>query len=160
LRRGAFTLIETAIVVSITSVLFALSVTTIVALFRVQRQFQADADHERTVWRLASRFREDAHTAVSAASDDGLSLGLGEGGRVRYTFAAPAVVREIRQGDEIRHRDTFTLTNDAAVTFSQEHYGDGQLVWMKIDSRRVVSRPPIATVAIEIAAAIKSEAEP
>ena len=154
-RRG-FTLIEVAVVVSITSVLFALSATTIVALLKLERQFASDASLQRALGRLSDHLREDAHQAVTAQCERMCALEMGEGTTVRYAFETPAVVREVRRGDTVEHRDSFTLGRDAKVEFVLESVGSRQLVLMTIDFSAAEGRTRISQVAgpLEIAAAV------
>lgn len=148
--RTAFTLIEVAVVVSITSVLFALSATTLVALMRIERNCSAEVALDRSVARLASRFRADAHAAAAADCTSGCVLDLGGGKTVRYTFSSPAVIRELRCGETIEHRDSFLLGKDAAVSFALD--AGSRLVTMHLMS--LGSRPPLPAIRLEIAAAI------
>lgn len=148
--RRAFTLIELAVVVSITSVLFALSATTLVALMRVERQCSAEVALDRAVARLAGRFRADAHAAVAADCTSGCALDLGGGKTVRYSFSSPAVIRELCRGETIEHRDSFLLNKDASVLFALN--ADSRLVTMHLS--RLGSRPPLPAVPLEIAAAV------
>jgi prepilin-type N-terminal cleavage/methylation domain-containing protein len=131
-RRTGFTLIEVAVVVSITSVLFALSITTIVALLRVQRQIQTDAVRDAAIARLADRLRADAHAATSADCTSGCKLDLADGTTIHYAFTAPSVTREVRRAGAVEHRDSYFLGKDAAAAFSLEGTGDKHVVMVKI----------------------------
>jgi prepilin-type N-terminal cleavage/methylation domain-containing protein len=116
-HRPAFSLIEVAIAISILSVVLALSMTTIVALFRVERQFADDARHERAIGRLASQFRDDAHLATAAELDSGCKLAHPGEREVEYTFADSGITRVVNQGGKTVHRDSFLLGRGALVSF-------------------------------------------
>jgi prepilin-type N-terminal cleavage/methylation domain-containing protein len=150
--RTGFTLIEVAVVVSITSLLFALSATTLVALMRVERQCAAEVAQDRAMAHLASHFRADAHAATAADCTNGCEFNLSGGRTVRYAFSSPAVTREIRRGEEIKHRDSFLLGRDATVSFSRSDEHGGRLVILHLS--RVGSRPPLPATPMQIAAAV------
>lgn len=133
LRRG-FTLIEVAVVVTITSLLFALSATTIVALLRVERQCAMDAASAQSLSRLVARWRADVHAATAANCEQGCALARDDGRTVHYEFESPAVQREVRRGDTIEHRDAFLLAADSETTFSSKIAGEKSLVIMKVAS--------------------------
>ncbi len=151
MRRG-FTLIEVAVVVSITSLLFALCATTLIALMRLERQCAAEIAQDRAVARLASQFRADAHVALDVDCTDGCLFELDGEKTVRYLFSPPAVTREVRRGDAIDHRDSFLLGRDASVSFSPDANSHGRLIVMQMS--RLGSRPPLPAGPLEIAAAV------
>jgi hypothetical protein len=126
------TLLEVAIVVAIMSVALMLSATTLVALFRLERQIRASDVHRQTVARLASRLRGDVHVAVSANVNAGCELSLADGRTIQYAFAAPEITREVRRGEEVLHRDAFVLAPQAEAKFSVRTAPAGQFVELSI----------------------------
>src|SRR5262245_10738443 len=107
-RRGR-TLIEVMVIISMLSFIFAGSVTTLAAMFRLDRQFRRDREQSQTLARLGSLFRRDAHGAASVQAGAGCVLSLPDGRQVHYAAAERSITREVRQGAEVLHQDTFYL---------------------------------------------------
>jgi prepilin-type N-terminal cleavage/methylation domain-containing protein len=153
--RSGFTLIELAVVVTLTSVVLTLSAATIITLFRVERQFAGDAAQDFALARLASHWRADAHQATTAKMDAGCELILPGGRTIRYTFASPAVIREVRRGDQLEHRDAFVLTRRSVAEFSVEPSGDGKIVQLMVEPAQIPERAHSTPVRpLTIAAAV------
>jgi hypothetical protein len=128
------TLVEVAIVIALLNVALMLSATTLVALFRVERQVRASDAHRQTIARLSSRWRQDVHMAISADSTDGCRLSLPDGRTIQYSIAPPEIVREVRRGDEVLHRDAFILAARAPARFDVREEPTGQFVSLTIES--------------------------
>ena len=153
--RPGFTLIEMAVVVTLTSVVLTLSAATIITLFRVERQFASDAAQDFAVSRLASHWRADAHQATAAKIDSGCELSLPDGRTIRYSFASPAVVREVRRGKDIEHRDSFVLTRRSVAEFSLELSGAREIVHLSVEPAKIPERAHATPVRpVSIAAAV------
>ena len=133
-RRAATgkTLLEMAIVVSIMSVALMLSATTLVALFRIERQVRGSDSHRQAVARLASRLRADVHAAVSASANAGCELLLPDGRTIQYAVAPPEITREVRRGGDVLHRDAFVFASQAAATFRVRGESANQFVELSI----------------------------
>jgi len=153
--RPAKTLIEMVIIVSIMTVALTLSATTLVALFRVERQIRASADHRQTITRLGSRWRADAHAAVSARTESGCELSLPDGRTIVYAFAAPAITREVRRGAEVLHRDAFVLGAKSQPAFSSNGEASDKLIRVSITPGELPQRRhQVAIRPVAIAAAV------
>ncbi len=63
-RRGK-TLIEMLLLISVLTVIMTIVATTLVALFRTDRQVRRDLDQQTALARLGGKFRADAHAAAS-----------------------------------------------------------------------------------------------
>jgi prepilin-type N-terminal cleavage/methylation domain-containing protein len=132
-RRSAFSLIEVAVAISILSVVLALSMTTIVALFRIERQFAADATHELAIARLAAQFRDDVHLATAVEMNGGCKLILPAGRIVEYTITDSVTTRVVSREGATEHRDSFLLGRQALVSFSfAPDFTDRRLLQLKI----------------------------
>ena len=83
------------------------------------------------------RLRQDAHEGVSVSVADGCDLTLSEGKSIRYSFAPPRIVREVREKDEgeekIVHRDSFSVPRHSLVTFQNEQMDGGTLLRVVIE---------------------------
>jgi hypothetical protein len=153
--RRAKSLLEMVIIVSIMSVALTLSATTLVALFRVERQIRTSADHRQTIDRLSSRLRADAHAAVSAKTEGGCELSLPDGRTILYVFAAPAITREVRRGSEVLHRDAFVLAAKAQAAFSSDGEASDKLIRVSITPGELPQRRhQVAIRSVAIAAAV------
>lgn len=131
--RRAFTLLEMAVATSLLSVVLALSMTTIVALLRVERQFAADARHELTIGRLAAQFRADVHRSTAAEIERDCKLTTSDGRAVRYAFAGDGVTRQLVERGVTIHRDSFLFDRKAIVSFTEVPGFDGRLLSLRIE---------------------------
>ena len=116
-RRGS-SLLEILVVITLLSAALTAAATTLAALMRIEHQIRTDQFQEQSLTRLASRWRTDAHTAIAASAGGDCIFRLADGRTIRYSYAAPRVVREVRHDDEIIHRDAFVLLPRAQVGFS------------------------------------------
>jgi len=140
INRAAKTLLEMAIIVSIMSVALTLAATTLVALFRVERQIRTSQMQRQTVSRLGSRLRSDAHAALSVRIDNGCELSLAGGRKIQYRVAAAEITRELRDGHEVLHRDAFVLPSRAEAAFTIEGKSDAPLICLAITPGELPSR--------------------
>jgi hypothetical protein len=151
-RRGK-TLIEVAVIVAMTGVALSLATTTLVSLFRIERQLRADTAYDLTQRRLASRWRADVHAAVAAKADGDCQLTLPDGRYIHYAFSTPVIHREVRRGDQIEHRDAFVLPRSAQASFSRNTDADGRVIRLSITSppqpgpARATPTPPLTIAA-------------
>ena len=130
-RRGK-TLLEVAVIISLTSVVLSLASVTLVTLFRVERQTTAGLAHERSLARLASQWRADAHLAVAVKTGDGCEMRLNDGRSVFYAFSNPRITREVRLADRVEHRDAFLLAGRAEARFSTTMVGHRETLQLSI----------------------------
>jgi len=126
--RSGKSLIEMLVMISLLSIILGLSATTLASLFRLRSTISKDTDQARSIDRLATRWRTDAHEATSASVGETCELKLSDNRSIRYSFAVPRVTREVYDGDEIVHRDSFALSRNSSVTFQTEPFGTGQLI--------------------------------
>jgi type II secretory pathway component PulJ len=152
--RRAKTLIEMAIVISIMSVALMLSATTLVALFRLERQVRSSEAHRLAISRLASHWRADAHAAVAAQIDLGCRLTMPDGRTIHYAASVPEITREVRRGGEVLHRDAFVLALQSQAEFSLTGELPHQIVRLSISPTGSLKRrhqPAIQPTAIAAA---------
>lgn len=130
-RRGK-SLIEMLIIISVFSIVLGLTATTLVALFKTDRQVRRDLDQLTSLARLASRLRTDAHAAASCRIDQACVLGLPDGRIVRYAAEGGKLKREVLRGEAVEHRDAFVLPDTALVKFEQPAEFGSRLVRLTI----------------------------
>lgn len=128
-----------AVAISILSVVLALSMTTIVALYRIERRFAGEARQEQAVARLAGQFRADAHAALAARLGNDCELDLPGGRTVQYAAAEAEITRVVSQGTEVKHRDSFFLHRGTTVRFSAADKYDGRLLQLHVAAAAKIS---------------------
>ena len=133
-RRGK-TLIEMLILVSMLSAILATTATTLVALFKTDRQIRGDLTQLTALARLSSRFRTDAHAATSCQIDQACALTLPDGRVVRYAQEGRRLHRQVLRGEAALHRDAFVLPDTALVKFEQPAEHGTRLVRLTIRSQ-------------------------
>ena len=119
-RRSGKSLIEALVLISILSLVVALSATSLATLFRIRHQMSRDSEQESAISRLATRFRLDAHEADLASLEDGCLFTLADGRTIHYAYAAPSIVRQVRHDDTVIHRDRFLLPKSATAAFERD----------------------------------------
>lgn len=165
-RRRGKTLVEMLILISIVGVTTGIAATTLVALFKTDRQVRRDIEQLTTLARLSSRFRTDVHAARSCQVDPSCDLALSDGRVVRYALAGTRLTREVRRADAVEHRDAFTLPDTAVVRFEKPATDNGRLVRLKISAADSSDKPYLTAVrptVIEAAVGLSStiqEAQP
>ncbi len=116
-RRDGKSLIEALVIISMMSIIIGLAATSLASLFRLRYVMVRDAEQAASLDRLAHRVRLDAHEATSATNDNGFLLTFADDRSIQYSFATPRIVREVRAGGELVHRDTFSLPRYTLATF-------------------------------------------
>lgn len=136
-RPAGKSLIEMVVMISLLSIVLGLSATSLASLFRLRYTITRDTEHARSIDRLAMRLRQDAHEAVSASVAQECDLTLSKGKSIRYSFATPRIVREVRNGakgaEKIVHRDSFSLPRHSLVNFQSEQIDSGTLLRVVIE---------------------------
>jgi len=145
-RRSGKTLIEMLILISLTSMVLGTVATTLIALFKTDRQVRRDVEQQTTLARLGSRFRTDAHAARTCQIDKTCELIWPDGRVVRYALEGQRLSREVRNGDAVEHRDAFVLPNTAAVRFEQPADLGGRLVRLSITAKEHSDKPYLTAV--------------
>lgn len=136
-RPAGKSLIEMLVMISILSIIMGLSATTLASLFRLRYTITRDTEQARSIDRLATRLRADAHEAVSAVVAEDCVLKLTDGRSIRYSFTAPRISREVREKkqdrEEVVHRDSFSVPRRSLVAFQSEKTGAGSLIRIVIE---------------------------
>lgn len=144
-RRRGTSLVESVVVISLVSLVLALSATMLIASFRAHERAVAREDLQRSFARLARRLRTDAHAASSAEmlpdkDAAGVRLSLPEGRTIAYEAGRGEVVRTVRRDEAVEHRDVFALAGfDAKLSLApadQSAKQDAALVVVDFQSRQ------------------------
>jgi type II secretory pathway pseudopilin PulG len=145
-RRRGKTLVEMLVLITILSMILGGVGTTLVALFKTDRQVLRDLDQLAALSRLGSRFRTDAHAAQSCQVGESCQLTLSDGRTIDYSVAPRKISREVRRGDEVLHRDAFTLPEAAIVRFELPAESQGRLVRLVISAKEDADRSYMTAV--------------
>jgi type II secretory pathway pseudopilin PulG len=151
-RRQGKSLVEMLVIIAVLSVVLMGAVTTLVTLLRIERQIHRDLAQGQALARLASRVRTDAHQAVAATTAGDCDLTLANGRTIHYAFDAPRIVREVRRGSAVEHRDGFPLPAGAEVAFSLADEAGGKLLRLSIaaaDTSTTAHAVPVRPTSIE-----------
>lgn len=114
-RRPAFTLIEIVAVLAVTSVLLAIAVGLLHALFQFQEGGRERLRQRVAMDRLAQQFREDVHAARGLTGEGVGRLQLAGGRTIQYWVESDALARSEREGDKPVSREGFPLPPGAKV---------------------------------------------
>ena len=159
-HRRAKTLVELMVIVSIMSVVFAASTTTLAALFQLERQFRRDAEQTTTLARLASRSSATTLTRPRAPPWARPAFWPGPTA-ARFTMPPPTARSPAKSAaaDAVEHRDSFRLPAAAAVKLAQVDQPGGSLVRLTIrpGGRPVKGSPAIAATTIDAAIGLPRE---
>lgn len=157
-RRGV-SLVEMVVVMTFSTSLVVAAAGLIHVLLEFQKQRQTTIEQARSLDRLAPQFREDVHAAVEFRRDVQGNLAvrqlrLADGGRIEYSFAEGRVIREEREGDALRRRETYKLPEAAIAGIDYAPDGD-RLLRLAIDGPSAADIPsgvaPVRPVRIDAA---------
>lgn len=129
-RRRGFSLIETLIVISISSLLTAAVGACLLTLYRAEHRTREAIGRREALTELSLHLREDAHAARRAELDApqrSLKLDAGEGRTITYRAAPGQVERQISRGAETLHRDAYRLPGLTVAWDVQQAAGQRQL---------------------------------
>ena len=151
--RTGKTLIELLVVVTLLSIVMAMAVTTLSALFRTRQRLSREAEEDLALSRLASRLRADVHQAIRCEASKSLNLISADDQIIAYTIEPSKITREVRREDAVKHRDAFLLPSEAVPTFTCEEAAGGEIVRLTVRPGRTPGNasPLARTVTIEAA---------
>jgi type II secretory pathway pseudopilin PulG len=159
-RRPAVTLIEMQVVITLMAVLLGLTGVCLHGMVRAHDRLKTNTQRRASLDRFSLQLRTDAHAANAARLDDdqatrSLVLTAADTSEIVYRAEASEVSRTVRQGETVRHRDTFQLP---AVASAQWEISDGhpQLVEVKLLSADGLDRrTPAVPITIEAAVGLQ-----
>ena len=134
-RRPGTTLIEILATLTILSLLLGLCGGMIHLLLKLDRSGRTTSDEAADLVRLARDFRADVHAATTPKSDkpDRLDLAVGVGRTIEYQARPADILRTVREGDKIRHRETYRRPARSSVRFTLTADGSPPLAAVVID---------------------------
>lgn len=143
-HRSAWSLLELLVAMGLASVIFSSIGLTLALVFRADQRLRDEVSRSQTVESLTAQFREDAHRAMEVMTvppERELLLSLPQGQAVRYATVGLGIERQLRVGQQVRHREVYRLVG-AAPTWELE----GQLLRMRLESE---ASSDAATVLVE-----------
>jgi prepilin-type N-terminal cleavage/methylation domain-containing protein len=112
-KRGAFTLVELLVVISVLAVILPMAGGTIVFLLRAQSQSAESLRDAMAITQLSHTFRSDAHAARTArapADSAGAVLELDDARTIVYRAEPNGIVsRTVRRGEVVERREQFRI---------------------------------------------------
>ena len=125
-RRGATSLIEVVVMMSVGMVMLGIAMTTIHLLLRAERHSTQAVWHSATITRLSRVLRDDVHAvreaAVEAADDDGpakLILTDDDDCVIVYSIEEHELKRVESVGETVERRNSFFLPVGSSLHFEQ-----------------------------------------
>lgn len=122
MKRAGTSLMEMLVVIALLGAVMVMGGQIVSALFRFQQQLHSDFDQRRTVQRLATQWRKDAHAAREAqlVKDSQIDFTLTDGKEVEYVVDGWQIHRHVRKGDIVAHRETFRLPRRSVIRLEIE----------------------------------------
>jgi type II secretory pathway component PulJ len=122
-RRPAVTLIEMQVVITLMAVLLGLTGVCLHGMVRAHDRLRTNAQRRASLDRFSLQLRTDAHAAIAARLDDDqatktLVLTAADASEIVYRAEASDVSRMVRQGETVRHRDTYRLPGVAGLEWA------------------------------------------
>jgi hypothetical protein len=125
-RRGATSLIEVVVMMSVGMVMLGIAMTTIHLLLRAERHTTQAVWHNTAITRLSRVLRDDVHAVreamVETADDDGpatLILTADDDRRIVYTIEEHELKRVESVGKAVEGRNSFFLPVGSSLQFEQ-----------------------------------------
>jgi type II secretory pathway pseudopilin PulG len=149
-----FTLVEMLAVIATGSVLLVIAMSAVQRAMRVDSQWRAQANVNRTLARLAHDFRADVHESQDvqlAADPPVLKLTSADGTIVSYEIAADEIIRDVQSPGADRRREFYTKPIDYEAQFA---IGD-QPQWVEL---RVTRDPQLQGVEPRVVLHVEAEA--
>lgn len=132
-RRRGYSLVEMIVVLTLISVALSSIALVLHSLHRAERRLRDDGDFARTVQRLETQLRADAHAARGGGqiafgnAPSALTLLMPGEQTVTYTIEPGGVERLVRQGEATKHREWFALAG-ASLAWSSNSTGPQEYV--------------------------------
>jgi type II secretory pathway pseudopilin PulG len=125
MRRRGSSILEMSIVITILTVLLSAAAMLLASLVTHTGRQRATYHEAQVATRFAESLRRDVHAALSIevsaadATPAWLQMTLPAGEQVEYVVVDSGVVRRLRNGDEIRHRELYRLPDLDAMRFER-----------------------------------------
>jgi Tfp pilus assembly protein FimT len=138
-RRTGYALIELLVVMSVTVVMLALAAGMIHLLLKLDRSGRTASEESADLARLARDFRADAHASsktvqILATVDRMTLLTVDADGRtVEYLARPNDILRTVREGEKVRHYETYRRPARTSVRFSSDSAGPSSFINLTID---------------------------
>ena len=164
MKRSGYTLVECIVIVSISAVILSMVGTLIASLSRAQRRYDEQIRLVRVVDQLGMRFRADIR-AASGLPVERIDVGLrtlaipvAEHQTREYQAEPNRVVRTVKRGDTVEHRDVYLLPPGTEVGWRISEDEQRNLAAMALTRRTATtSGRPADTEIIVIEAPVSAD---
>ena len=166
-RRQAYTLVEMVVAIGLTAVILSVTAMTMHSLHRAEHRMRGDAQQQRTLKRLVTQLRQDAHAASSASIAKGqdadtpaqqITLEMPDGKAIRYAVHTNRFEREVFEESNVEHRETFRLLGPNSKWTIKELDGRTLLTLHLIDEAQQSAAQDAANLEIHAAVGLSAAA--
>jgi hypothetical protein len=149
-------------VIAVSSVVTSILFVYLQGCFQSEQRLRDELTSRVAMNQLATRFRRDAHQAISVETTDdaqtgvvACSLDLPQQYRVLYACDETAVTRMTERDGSVVGRERYTLPKGTAARWATQSTGDARLVTLHLRPKSVSDRPrPAAGRVLRIDAAL------
>ncbi len=161
--RQGYTLVECMVAIVLIGVTLATVSVALSGVYRCRQRVGEESAMELDLQRFAVQLRADAHDAVSAeeqkpdepdAAVVTLLLKLTDDRSVEYTLEGRHVERVLRQGDRLRHRDTYRLPKAYAAHWQVRRDRPLPIASLMLNPETTGGNGPLRIRAIRLDAAV------
>lgn len=149
-RRTGFTLVETLVGISVSSVLMVVSLGVVHRVLNLEANSRDEIRVGRSLTRLSHDFRHDVQRAVAVEVEQEaeLMLTLADGSSISYHLTEEYLLRERHVDDAVTQRETYDLPRDAAVRITEQESPNRLALSVSRDLKlnAVAPRPLLHTV--------------
>jgi prepilin-type N-terminal cleavage/methylation domain-containing protein len=137
-RPCGYSLVEMLIVVTIASLILTSVAVALHSLFRVDRELRQELVQSIALTRISLALRMDAHEAISATLEpsDGepqrILLARPQGQTVSYTVEQTRILRQLQQGDQVKHREVYPFPEGTSLTWRIEELDSKKMVILDV----------------------------
>lgn len=127
-RSRGRSLVEVVVVVTLTTVIISQAVVMLSSLLKIQSRYAQQERLTTIAAQFKERWQNDVRQATGATVGDRCELAMGSDKTVVYSRDGENVLREVREGDKIIHRDQFDVQLAGELTFVHEAMPRGTLI--------------------------------
>ena len=144
-RRRASTLVELMVCLSAGSTLMLVAIGLVHQTLKISREVSQHADHDRSLARLATLFRRDAHHATGASieSETELRMTRANDSEVIYRFADQRITREYKLASGEVENEGFAVDQEISATFESSSDPNQAALLVRRDTGLHDARPRI-----------------
>jgi prepilin-type N-terminal cleavage/methylation domain-containing protein len=142
-RRLGYALIELMVVMTVTAIILTLSAGMIHLLLKLERSSRTASEQANDLARLGRDFRADVHASIEDYTTleavpkrfgaNRMRLKVSENRTVEYQVRPGDILRTVREGDKVRHFETYRRPSRTSARFWSDGVGPRTFVLLMID---------------------------